>query len=598
MTFDALSPDPENSPENDVNRTAAIAPAPEAPLVLSGRDRFAIRLIDAAVKIGSEDFQARYRPVTEELFSHHVIDPTAKPAYVQPALEPIVNLETTEDPLEIIRLHLDNVIEDRQARDEARINAEAHLADVSQQLAESQAHAADLQQQLITQTARADAAETEVARLHAELQSQVSALTAQRESEVGALHQQREAEVAELHQQRENQVGELSARLAAEVAALTAQREADVSAAHQQREAELAALANERDAHVAALHQQRENELVSLSTQRDADLAALQQQRDAEVAELQSRLASEAAALTSQRENEVATLRSERDATIAGLHAQRETEVASLTTELAELRAQRDAQVAELTARLESQVAELEGSRTTDVTALAAEHTSQVGAIDDVHQQQIAELKAAHDAQVEELTATHEQQLAELATSHERQTTELISEKEALAAQLQGDSGPADSALSDVRTDLAAAVARAEQAASELEESRAQIASLRRERDLSDAQRDAAIEELDGVTAQRGEWENRLRLTVAALAGADTVGDWTDDNAPDERLVQFVQSTTSALEQKLIRIEQIATEELVDETETNEYAIGANDAAVRVLNALDDVDADATVDAQ
>jgi hypothetical protein len=165
-----------------------------------------------------------------------------------------------------------------------------------------------------------------------------------------------------------------------------------------------------------------------------------------------------------------------------------------------------------------------------------------------------------------------------------------------LASQLPGDGGDSDTALAEARAHLAEAVARAEQAASELEASRAQIVALREERDRSDAQRDAAVEELDTVAAQRGEWENRLRLTVAALADPDVVGDWTDDNAPDERLVQFVQSTTTALEQKIVRIEQIATEELVDETETNEYAIGANDAAVRVLNALDDVDTDATVD--
>ena len=131
MTFDAPSPDSENFDENPVTRApvgASLATQAEPPLVLSGRDRFAVKLIDAAVKIGSDDFQARYRPVTEELFTHHMIDPTAKPAYVQPDLEPIVNLDTTEDPLEIIRLHLDNVIEDRQARDEARISAEAHLA--------------------------------------------------------------------------------------------------------------------------------------------------------------------------------------------------------------------------------------------------------------------------------------------------------------------------------------------------------------------------------------------------------------------------------------------------------------------------------------
>jgi chromosome segregation ATPase len=228
---------------------------------------------------------------------------------------------------------------------------------------------------------------------------------------------------------------------------------------------------------------------------------------------------------------------------------------------------------------------------------LAAEHTTQLETIDEAHQQQIADLKAAHDAQVDELTSAHEQQLAELSASHERQTSELIAEKESLASETQAEAPESDSTLSEVRSDLADAVARAEQAASDLEESRAEIAALREERDRSAAQRDAAIEELDGVTAQRGEWENRLRLTVAALASTDVVGDWTEDNAPDERLVEFVQSTTQALEQKIGRIEQIATEELVDETETNEYAIGANDAAVRVLNALDDVEADAPIDA-
>jgi hypothetical protein len=561
MTFDAPTPDPERAidpdmpasppsfPGSDIGQAGTTPPTnSQEPLVLSGRDRFAVRLIDAAVKIGSDDFQARYRPVTEELFSHHFIDPKAKPAYVPPPLEPIVNLDTTEDPLEIIRLHLDSVIEDRQTRDEARINAEAHLADVSGQLAESQALAADLQQQLAFQTSRAEAAETEVSRLRAELQNQVSALTAQRESEVASLHQQREAEVANLHQQREVELGELSTRLTADLAALSAQRDADVN----------------------ALNEQRENEVASITTQRDT-----------QVAELQSRLNSEIAAVQNQRDNEIAILRSERDATVAGLHAQRETEVAALTAELAELRAQRDAQVAELTTRLESQAAELDGTRTSDVNALAAEHDSQLEAIHATHEQQLAEL-----------TAAHEQQVAELATTHEQHISDLIAEKDSLAAQLQAEPGTADDDLTTAREELAAAVARAEQATSELDTSRAEIESLRAERDRSDAQRDAAIEELDGVAAQRGEWENRLRITVAALATTDDVGDWTDDNAPDERLVDFVRSTTSALEQKITRIEQIATEELVDENETNDYAIGANDAAVRILNALDDVEAD------
>ncbi|CAD6001464.1 hypothetical protein [Agreia sp. COWG] len=522
MTIDAPTPENDKPAETpDPAETRAPDPAqstavveelfsdeagtttPPAPLVLTGRDRFVVKLIDAAVKIGSDDFQQRYRPVTDEFFSHHVIDPTAKPAYVQPDLDPVVDLETTEDPLEIIRLHLDSVIEDRQARDNARISAEQHVAEVSAQLAESRALAADLRSQLDTQTARADAGEAEAARLRTELQNQVAALTAQLENEVAAIQQQRDADVAALQQQRET-----------EVAALVKQQQLDISGLQAQREAEVATLSAERDSQVQTLHQQRENEL--------------------------------------------ATLRSERDATIAGLHAQRETQVAALTAELAELRAARDAQIGELEARLEAQLAELEGNRSSEASALAADHETELVAIRTTHEQAVSDLAEAHQKQV-----------ADLEASHERHIAELVSEKAALSSAMRGESANVDESL----------------AAAE-----AQIAELREERDLSNAQRDAAVEELDGAVAQRGEWENRLRLTVAALAGSHDVGEWTEHNAPEQRLVEFVQSTTRSHEQKLARIEQLATEELVDETETNEYAIGANDAAVRVLNALDGAD--------
>lgn len=308
--------------EGALEETSAVTAAYE----LSGRDRFAVKLIDAAVKVGTQEFQARYRPVTEELFSHHVIDPTAKPAYIPPTRDPIAEAISTGDPLEVVRSNLDAVIVDRQARDDARIRAEDELTLVAAELAVVSANAADLELRLAGQTSRASAAEAEVARLAELLHSETMNLNARRESEVKAAEVRRVSEVTDLVARHDADVESLTTKHELEVQTLTAQRVAEVSALEHQRETEIAALTSQRKTDIASLHEQRETVLAAQNIEHENSIAAvtgelslIQAQHAEQLAVEQNAHEAELFRLKTDKTRELAELRAERQALIAAL---------------------------------------------------------------------------------------------------------------------------------------------------------------------------------------------------------------------------------------------------------------------------------------
>ncbi|MCU1479112.1 MAG: hypothetical protein JWQ64_3805 [Subtercola sp.] len=402
---DALNADGTSEPTAGTAADTGTPPTTaDTGYVLSRRDRTAVKLIDWAVNFGTPEFQARYRPVSDELFTHHFIDPTAKPAFVPPAIVSIEQLDSASDPLEIIRSHLGLVMDDRQSRDKARLDAQTRYEEAAQSLAELQARAAGLESDLADTTERLHVADAAIV-----------TLTARLETEVSGLHTSYTAQLDELH----------------------AQLESDASA--------------QRNAH--------------------------------------------------------------------------------------------EAEIAQLTAEHEAAVARLAG-----------EHSTTLGSVTTGHEEEFAALAAAHATELTAAEARHIDTVASLESMH---------------------SGRAEAA----GLALAAAVSTAEVTTVQLKEARLEAAALT-------AQRDRAI-------AEGSEWRSRLQQVVAGLASTADVGEWTDSNAPDARLVEFIEETqldlTTQLElaqATLDEIEDVATAQLVDETETSDYAIGANDAAVLILNSL------------
>ncbi|RFA15099.1 hypothetical protein B7R22_07135 [Subtercola boreus] len=412
--------------QNTADEAPARVPAAETGYVLTRRDRTAIHFIDWAVRFGTPEFQERYRPVTDELFTHVYIDPTAKPAFVPPALASIQSLDEASDPLEIVRSHLAAVIDDRKERDRARVELQVHYEESERNLAELRERAADLQQNLTETTGRLEAAD-------------------------------------------------------ARIVALGEQLEAEVSGLHSSHAAELAGALAGHEASIASLTEERDRALAELAADRDAAVAALTEERDSEVARLEAQLAG-------------------------------------------------------------------------DTAAQRAEHEQQIEALRAEHDQSVEALGMANTQAGDEVRAEHHLALTALEAAHAAAVT-------ALNAQ------------------LAASAATAEATTQQLRDARLEAGSLT-------AQRDRAI-------AEGSEWRNRLQQTVAALATTLDVGEWTNDNAPDARLVDFISESQLALasELELARatideIEEVATAQLVDESETGDYAIGANDAAVLVLNSL------------
>ncbi|RFA09128.1 hypothetical protein B7R54_07730 [Subtercola boreus] len=421
--------------QNPADEAPATVPAAETGYVLTRRDRTAIHFIDWAVKFGTPEFQERYRPVTDELFTHVFIDPTAKPAFVPPAFASVEQLNDDSDPLEIIRSHLGVVIDDRKERDRARVELQVHYEESERHLADVRERAADLQERLTETTGRLEAADARIVELGEQLEAEVSGL-------------------------------------------------------HSSHAAELATTLAGHEASISALTDDRDRALAELVADRDAAVAALTAERDAEVARLEAQLAGDTAAQRAEHEQQIEALR--------------------------------------------------------------AEHTQSVEALGVANTQAGDEVRAEHHVALTALEAAHAAALA------------------ALNAQ------------------LASAAASAETTAQQLKVARLEAGSLT-------AQRDRAI-------AEGSEWRNRLYQTVAALASTADVGDWTDDNDPDVRLIGFIEETQLGLASELEiaratldEIEEVATAQLVDEAETGDYAIGANDAAVLVLNSLygtDDEEAD------
>ena len=400
-----------NAGESEAN-TGEADPAPQAAsptdaqtgYVLSRRDRTAVKLIDWAVKYGTPEFQAHYRPVSDELFTHHFIDPTAKPAFVPPAIVSVEQLDETSDPLEIIRSHIGLVVDDRQARDKARLDALAHYETASTALAELQVRAAGLEADLAETTERLRVADAEIESLNARLETEVS-----------------------------------------------------------------------------------------------------------------------------------------------GLHS-------SYTAQLDELRGQLETDSASARAAHEAEIARLTSEHEAKAARLASDHDTTLGGLTTGHETALAELESQHSSDLADAEARHANELSALRTQN-------------------------DEKVAAVGLELAAAVAAAELTTRHLKEARLESAALT-------AQRDRAI-------AEGSEWRSRLQQVVAGLASTADVGEWSDSNAPDARLVEFIEETqldlTTQLElaqATLDEIEDVATAQLVDETETSDYAIGANDAAVLVLNSL------------
>ncbi len=340
----------ESTQDETTAEASAIEPSALEPsaLELSGRDRFAVRLIDAALKFGSREFRQRYRPVTEEFFSHHAIDPTAKPAYVPPTRDPIAVALESGDPLEVVRSSISAVIVDRQARDDARIRAEEELAVVAAELAVMTATAADLDLRLAAQTSRASTAEAEVARLAALLHSETVSLNARRESEVKAAEERRVSEVTELTTRRDADVESLTTKHELEVQALTAQRVAEVAALDHQREIEVSTLTAQRKTDIATLHEQRESVLAAQNIEHENAIAALsgelalaKAENLAQVAALTEQLVVQESTLTAAKDDELAAAQSAHAAELDRLH----TESARVLTEVT---AERDGLVATL----------------------------------------------------------------------------------------------------------------------------------------------------------------------------------------------------------------------------------------------------------
>ncbi|UFS60499.1 coiled-coil domain-containing protein [Subtercola endophyticus] len=384
--------------------SSVVRPVAATGYVLTRRDRTAMKMVDWAVGFGSAEFQSRYKPVSDELFTHHFIDPTARPAFVPPAIASVEQLDQTSDPLEIIRAHLGVVIDDRQARDKARLDAQTHYEEVSRTLADVEARAERLDTELAETTERLRVADAEIVTLNERLEAEVSGLHTDYSAQIDALRAQLETDTAE-----------------------------------------------QRLAH-------------------------------------------------------------------------------------------------------EEEITRLHGEHAAALALLASSHDTTVGGLTTGHETALAELDAQHTAELADADAQHDEAIAALQAEHDERHG---------AAALQ----------------LAAAVAAAELTTRHLTEARLEASSLT-------AQRDRAI-------AEASEWRSRLEQVVAGLASTTDVGEWTVDNAPDARLVDFVAQTqlelTTQLElaqATLDEIEDVATAQLVDENETSDYAIGANDAAVLVLNSL------------
>lgn len=521
------------------------APQPEA-YTLTGRDRTALSFVGASLKIGTPEFRARYESVIDDLYRHHFIDPTARPAYEPPA--PIDEVES-EDPLEIIRSQLGLVFDDRRSRDGAREEAERRLAQTQAVLDDTAARLADTEQRLAT----------------------TSASLAQREAELTELRTRYDADTAALRAQLEADTTALRDHLASETARLENQRLAELDALRTEHATAFGRLSDESAARIAAL----ETEIAGLHAAHAATLEAT---------------AAEHAALLLSTQQEHASASESAAAGYAG--------------EIERLRAEHADALDQLGA---SHAAELEAEQTTAAARLA-EMQGSIDAIRTEYDQRIADLESRHETEVGSMRAGHEAQLQQMRTSHEAQLTALRSSSSAspdgatTAEQPPSAPVPAISdedlegidatdlvgsvdaivpvrAASHVSADVATGItdpdaldtakARIADLEVQLQEARAEIGTLADERDR--ALSDSAI-----------SLEDRERLSDSLVAAQAERGVLI---AELEMRLQRARALVSS-------IEEIATGQLCSEDETNEYAIGANDSAVLVLNAIADSESD------
>lgn len=529
-------------------------PHPEA-YTLTGRDRTALSFVGASLKIGTPEFRARYESVIDDLYRHHFVDPTARPAYEPPA--PIDEVES-EDPLEIIRSQLGLVFDDRRSRDGAREEAEQRLAQTQAVLDDTAARLADTEQRLAA----------------------TSASLAQREAELSELQTRYDADTAALRAQLEADTTALRDHLAAETERLENQRLAEVDALRTEHATTVGRMSDESAARIAAL----ETEIAGLHAAHAATLEAT---------------AAEHAALLLSTQQEHATAS--------------ESAAAGYADEIERLRAEHADALDQLAA---SHAAELEAEQTTGAARLA-EMQGSIEALRTEYDQKLADLEARHETEVGSMRAGHEAQLQQMRTSHEAQLSALRSSGGASADPSAADPGTAEAtsaeaapaapvpAISDedlegidatdlvgsvdgivpvrasshVSADVATGIADPDALATaksriadlevQLQEARAEIGTLADERDR--ALSDSAI-----------SLEDRERLSDSLVAAQAERGVLI---AELEMRLQRARALVSS-------IEEIATGQLCSEDETNEYAIGANDSAVLVLNAIADSESD------
>ncbi|WP_378146021.1 hypothetical protein ACFJGV_00565 [Cnuibacter sp. UC19_7] len=524
---------------------------PEA-YTLTGRDRTALSFVGASLKIGTPEFRARYESAIDDLYRHHFIDPTARPAYEPPA--PIDEVES-EDPLEIIRSQLGLVFDDRRSRDGAREEAEQRLAQTQATLDDTAARLADTEQRLAA----------------------TSATLAQREAELADLRTRYDADTAALRAQLEADTTALRDHLAAETARLENQRVTELDALRNEHAATVGRMGDESAARIAAL----ETEVAGLHAAHAATLEAT---------------AAEHAALLLATQQEHANASESAAAGYAG--------------EIERLRAEHADALDQLRA---SHAAELEAEQTTGAARLA-EMQGSVDSLRTEYDQKLADLEARHETEVGSMRAGHEAQLQQMRTSHEAQLTALRSSGSSPADAAPADTASADApvaapapvpAISDEdlegidSTDLVGSVdaidpvrasshvsadaatgmpdpdaldtakTRIADLEAQLKEARDEIGTLADERDR--ALSDSAI-----------SLEDRERLSDSLVAAQAERGVLI---AELEMRLQRARALVSS-------IEEIATGQLCSEDETNEYAIGANDSAVLVLNAIADSDSD------
>ncbi|TIH33310.1 hypothetical protein [Subtercola vilae] len=274
----------------------------ETGYVLTRRDRTAITFVDWAVKLGTPEFQAHYRPVTDELFTHHFIDPTAKPAFVPPALVSVQQLDADSDPLEIIRSHVALVVDDREARDKARIETTAQFEESQRVLSELRAYVAGLEGDLAETTDKLQAADQQVAVLTGRLETEISGLhsrhaaeladtAAAHESTLAELTAERDTSVNELAAQRDQAIAELTAERDAEVGALRGQLETDSTAQRGEHEADIARLLGEHTAAVGALVAGHQSAVDEADARHAEAVAELETAHAEQIADLQQQLA-------------------------------------------------------------------------------------------------------------------------------------------------------------------------------------------------------------------------------------------------------------------------------------------------------------------